>query len=93
LNDFLISFFKLLKLANVDKNDIAMWEINEAFSAVVLANGKLLGISNDKLNIHGGGVALGHPVRHRFIFFSLLNSSPSRSECLVQDLSFIYVTV
>ncbi len=39
-----------------------MWEINEAFSAVALANGKLLGISNDKLNIHGGGVALGHPV-------------------------------
>jgi hypothetical protein len=58
----------------VNKNDIAMWEINEAFSAVVLANSKLLGISNDKLNIHGGGVALGHPVRHRFIFFSLLNS-------------------
>jgi acetyl-CoA C-acetyltransferase len=53
---------KLLKLANVDKKDIAMWEINEAFSAVALANGKLLGISNDKLNIHGGGVSLGHPI-------------------------------
>ena len=51
-------------MAKVDKNDIAMWEINEAFSAVALANGKLLGLSNDKLNIHGGGVALGHPVRH-----------------------------
>jgi acetyl-CoA C-acetyltransferase len=48
-----------------------MWEINEAFSAVVLANGKLLGINNDKLNIHGGGVALGHPVR-RFIFLLFL---------------------
>ncbi len=57
-----------MKLANVDKNDIAMWEINEAFSAVALANGKLLGLSNDKLNIHGGGVALGHPVRE-FSFF------------------------
>ncbi|CAF1211027.1 unnamed protein product [Adineta steineri] len=53
---------KLLKLANVDKKDIAMWEINEAFSSVALANGKILGISNDKLNIHGGGVALGHPI-------------------------------
>ncbi|CAF4939259.1 unnamed protein product, partial [Rotaria socialis] len=53
---------KLLKLANVHKNDIAMWEINEAFSVVALANGKLIGISNDKLNIHGGGVALGHPI-------------------------------
>ena len=60
-------------MANVDKNDIAMWEINEAFSAVALANGKLLGISNDKLNIHGGGVALGHPVRSS-IFSSLSHS-------------------
>ncbi len=47
-----------------------MWEINEAFSAVALANGKLLGISSDKLNMHGGGVALGHPVRN-FIFLRL----------------------
>ncbi|CAF1561592.1 unnamed protein product [Adineta ricciae] len=53
---------KLLKLANVNKDDIALWEINEAFSAVALANGKLLGISDDKLNVHGGGVALGHPI-------------------------------
>lgn len=62
-------------MANVNKNDIAMWEINEAFSAVALANGKLLGISNDKLNIHGGGVALGHPVRY-------LISSPCSMQCL-----------
>jgi acetyl-CoA C-acetyltransferase len=46
-----------------------MWEINEAFSAVALANGKLLGISMDKLNIHGGDVSLGHPVS---TFISLL---------------------
>lgn len=59
-------------MAKVNANDIAMWEINEAFSAVALANGKLLGISNDKLNIHGGGVALGHPVRH---FISLFSTS------------------
>ena len=39
-----------------------MWEINEAFSAVALANAKLLDIDSDKLNIHGGAVALGHPV-------------------------------
>jgi acetyl-CoA C-acetyltransferase len=50
-----------------------MWEINEAFSAVALANGKLLGLSNDKLNIHGGGVALGHPVREFSFFLILLN--------------------
>ena len=39
-----------------------MWEINEAFSAVALANGKLLGLDSEKLNMHGGGVALGHPI-------------------------------
>jgi len=53
---------KLLKMANVNKDDIAMWEVNEAFSAVALANAKLIGINNDKLNIHGGAVALGHPI-------------------------------
>jgi len=37
-------------------------EINEAFSAVVLANCKLLDIDINKVNIHGGAVALGHPV-------------------------------
>ncbi|CAF4545848.1 unnamed protein product, partial [Rotaria sp. Silwood2] len=53
---------KLLKLANLDKKDIALWEFNEAFSAVALVNAKLLGISLDKINIHGGAVALGHPI-------------------------------
>jgi len=62
-----------LKLTNVDKNDIALWEINEAFSAVVLANRKLLGISNDRLNIHGGAVSLGHPVSQSlFLFYFIL---------------------
>jgi hypothetical protein len=52
-----------------------MWEINEAFSAVPLANGKILGISADKMNIHGGGVSLGHPVRKFiFLFFNLIYS-------------------
>lgn len=50
-------------MAKVDVKDIAMWEINEAFSAVALANAKILGITSDKLNVHGGAVALGHPVR------------------------------
>jgi len=38
------------------------YEINEAFSVVALANMKLLGISEDKVNLHGGAVALGHPL-------------------------------
>ena len=78
----------------MNKNDIALWEINEAFSSVALANGKLLGISNDKLNIHGGGVALGHPVRHTHLFSSIsTHFFPCRLVCPVPDLLFIYVTL
>lgn len=39
-----------------------MWEVNEAFSVVAIANQKLLDIDPDKVNIHGGAVALGHPI-------------------------------
>lgn len=37
-------------------------EINEAFSAVALANMKLLDLDPERVNVHGGAVALGHPV-------------------------------
>ncbi|XP_052463775.1 acetyl-CoA acetyltransferase, mitochondrial [Carassius gibelio] len=53
---------KVLKAAGVKKEDIAMWEINEAFSVVVLANIKMLEIDPDKVNINGGAVSLGHPI-------------------------------
>lgn len=53
---------KLLSLTGVDKDDIAMWEINEAFSVVVLANIQLGEIDPAKVNIHGGAVSLGHPI-------------------------------
>ena len=43
-------------------DEIDLFEINEAFSSVALANMKLLGIQRDKLNIFGGAVALGHPI-------------------------------
>lgn len=39
-----------------------MWEINEAFSLVVLANMKLLELDPQKVNINGGAVSLGHPI-------------------------------
>ncbi|XP_043266663.1 acetyl-CoA acetyltransferase, mitochondrial isoform X2 [Venturia canescens] len=52
----------LLKNANVNKDDVALWEINEAFSAVVVANQKLLEIDPSKINVHGGAVSLGHPI-------------------------------
>lgn len=53
---------KALKHAGVEKSDIDAFEINEAFSVVALANLKLLGLSEEKVNLHGGAVALGHPL-------------------------------
>ncbi len=52
----------LLKKANLTLKDIDLFEINEAFAAQVLQNIKELGIAEDRLNICGGGVALGHPI-------------------------------
>ena len=53
---------KALKHAGVKQEDVDAFEINEAFSVVALANMKLLGLSEEKVNIHGGAVALGHPL-------------------------------
>lgn len=53
---------KALKHAGVKQEDVDAWEINEAFSVVALSNMKLLGLTEDKVNIHGGAVALGHPL-------------------------------
>lgn len=53
---------KALKEAGLTNDDITMFEINEAFSVVVLANIKLLGLDPSKVNIHGGAVSIGHPI-------------------------------
>ncbi|KAL0994364.1 hypothetical protein UPYG_G00121190 [Umbra pygmaea] len=53
---------KVLAAAGLKKDDIAMWEFNEAFSVVVLANVKMLDIDPSKVNINGGAVSLGHPI-------------------------------
>ncbi len=52
----------VLKKANLTVKDIDLFEINEAFAAQVLCNIKVLGVPESKLNICGGGVALGHPI-------------------------------
>ncbi|GAA5822493.1 hypothetical protein JCM10212_002642 [Sporobolomyces blumeae] len=49
-----------LKKAGLSMDQVAKFEINEAFSAVALANQKLLNIPSEKLNVSGGAVALGH---------------------------------
>lgn len=53
---------KALKHAGVDMGNVDTFEINEAFSVVALANMKLLGLTPDSVNEHGGAVALGHPL-------------------------------
>ncbi|HWZ93213.1 MAG TPA: acetyl-CoA C-acyltransferase [Polyangiaceae bacterium] len=44
------------------KDDIDLWEINEAFSCVPMACGKLAGLDPERVNVRGGAVALGHPI-------------------------------
>ena len=51
-----------LQNANMKLSDIDLFEINEAFSVVALAVSKELGLPEEKLNVHGGAVALGHPI-------------------------------
>jgi len=53
---------KVLSLAGLKKEDIELWEVNEAFSVVTLAFNKAMGIDNSIVNIHGGAVSLGHPL-------------------------------
>jgi acetyl-CoA C-acetyltransferase len=53
---------KALAKAGIQADQVDFWEINEAFSVVALENAKRLGIPPKKLNVHGGAVALGHPL-------------------------------
>ncbi|MBX3161288.1 MAG: acetyl-CoA C-acyltransferase [Deltaproteobacteria bacterium] len=51
-----------LKKASWDAKKVDLWEINEAFSVVSIANNQLLGLDAAKVNVWGGAVALGHPI-------------------------------
>ena len=53
---------KAMELAGLTMDDIDLIEANEAFAAQALAVGKELGIPNEKLNVNGGAIALGHPI-------------------------------
>ena len=53
---------KALEKAGLSINDVDFFEFNEAFAVVGLANAKILGISNYKINVNGGAVSLGHPL-------------------------------
>lgn len=52
---------KLLERNGLTMDDIGLWELNEAFASQVLASRDVLGIPDDKLNIDGGSISIGHP--------------------------------
>ncbi|MFJ1212273.1 acetyl-CoA C-acyltransferase [Burkholderia pyrrocinia] len=52
---------KLLKQAGLNVDDIGLWELNEAFAVQVLYCRDTLGIPEDRLNVNGGAIAVGHP--------------------------------
>ena len=53
---------KALEKAGLQPGDIDLWEINEAFASVTLNSIRMLGIDEDKVNVNGGAVAIGHPI-------------------------------
>ncbi|WP_141589006.1 acetyl-CoA C-acetyltransferase [Myxococcus sp. AB056] len=53
---------KLLEIAGLSVKDIDLFELNEAFASVVLKYQKDLGIPDEKLNVNGGAIAMGHPL-------------------------------
>jgi acetyl-CoA C-acetyltransferase len=53
---------KALERAGLQPSDIDVWEINEAFASVTLHAIRMLGIDEDRVNVNGGAVALGHPI-------------------------------
>jgi acetyl-CoA C-acetyltransferase len=53
---------KALKMANMTVDDIDLFELNEAFASVVLRFQRLMGVADDKINVNGGAIAMGHPI-------------------------------
>jgi acetyl-CoA C-acetyltransferase len=71
---------KALDKAGLSLDEIDFFEFNEAFAVVGLANAKILGLDNEKVNINGGAVSLGHPlgcsgVRIIITLMSVLNQN------------------
>jgi acetyl-CoA C-acetyltransferase len=53
---------KALAKAGLEPSDVDLWEINEAFASVTLQSIRMLGIDENRVNVNGGAVALGHPI-------------------------------
>jgi acetyl-CoA C-acetyltransferase len=56
------SIERALARAGMKKGEVDLYEINEAFSVVAIVNNQLLGLDPERVNVHGGAVALGHPI-------------------------------
>ena len=57
----IVEFAALEKIGKTPE-DVDLWEINEAFASVTLNSMRMLGVDEDKVNVNGGAVALGHPI-------------------------------
>ncbi len=53
---------KVLEKAGWDKDEVELWEVNEAFACVAMFAMRDIGIPHDRINVNGGGTALGHPI-------------------------------
>ena len=51
-----------LKKIGKDPKDVDLWEINEAFASVAINSVRMLEVDEDKVNVNGGAIALGHPI-------------------------------
>ena len=73
---------KLMKLAGMDIKDVGLFEINEAFASQALYSIRELGLDMEKINIHGGAIALGHPLgcTGAKLCATLLNNMQQRGE-------------
>jgi acetyl-CoA C-acetyltransferase len=75
---------KLLAKTGLAKEDVGLWENNEAFAVSTVLFERQLGIDRDKINVHGGAVALGHPIgaTGARIMVTLLGALAARNETI-----------
>jgi acetyl-CoA C-acetyltransferase len=52
----------VLAKAGWDKDEVDLWEVNEAFACVAMIAMRDIGIPHERINVNGGGTALGHPI-------------------------------
>ena len=71
---------KLLQRIGWSIDDVDLWEVNEAFAVVPMAFMREMGLPRDKVNVHGGACALGHPIgaSGARIMVTLLNALETR---------------